>query len=339
MPAYEVAETIGAVVRGALKYVPLVLVADDGSSDNTAENAAQAGAEVLIIDRNRGKGHALKMLFNRAMEEGYEAVISMDADGQHDPEELPRFIQAHKKHPHHIIVGSRMHATEKIPRARYNSMHVARFFISLAANQFIEDTQCGFRVYPLTLIKKMRLTQDHYVTESEILIKAGDMGRKISSVGIGTIYGKIQSHFRPILDVAAITAYIISYFLIKYFIEGISTDKPNTYSKDNLRDKIAGNKMIDMMYQMMSVLAFIPIMSVYLLMYGLLSKIIKNNFASVRNLGHGYHIITLAAYLLPFLLIIVIFEALAGFVRVRVGYVDGFIQRIYPHLWGEVDAE
>ena len=234
MPAYNVAGTIGAVVRGALKYVPLVLVADDGSNDNTAENAAQAGAEVLIIDRNRGKGHALKMLFNRAMEEGYEAVISMDADGQHDPEELPRFIQARKEHPHHIIVGSRMHATEKIPRARYNSMHVARFFISLAANQFIEDTQCGFRVYPLTLIKKMRLTQDHYVTESEILIKAGDMGRKISSVGIGTIYGQIQSHFRPILDVAAITAYIISYFLIKYFIEGISTDKPNTYSKDNL---------------------------------------------------------------------------------------------------------
>ena len=92
------------------------------------------------------------------------------------------------------------------------------------------------------------------------------------------------------------------------------------------------------MYQMMSVLAFIPIMSVYLLMYGLLSKIIKNNFASVRNLGHGYHIITLAAYLLPVLLIIVIFEALAGFVRVRVGYVDGFIKRIYPHLWGDLDA-
>jgi glycosyltransferase involved in cell wall biosynthesis len=338
MPAYNVAETIGAVVRGALKYVPLVLVADDGSSDNTAQNAAEAGAEVLTIDRNRGKGHALKVLFNRAMEEGYETVISMDADGQHDPEELPRFIHAHKKHPHHIIVGSRMHAIEKIPRARYNSMHIARFFISFAANQFIEDTQCGFRVYPLTLIKGMRLTQDRYVTESEILIKAGDMGGKIRSITTGAVYGQIQSHFRPILDVAAITAYIISYFLIKYSIEGIFSDKPNTYSRDNLRDRIAGNKMVDTMYKMITVLTFIPIMSVYLFMYKFLSIIIKNNFASVRNLGHGYHKITLAAYLLPVLMIITIFEKLAGFFGVRVRCVDGFIKRIYPCLWGEAAA-
>ena len=96
----------------------------------------------------------------------------MDADGQHDPKEIPRFIEAHRADPQAVIVGSRMHAIDKIPRARYNSMHVARFFISYAANQFIEDTQCGYRVYPLSLIRKLRLTQGRYVTESELLDKS-----------------------------------------------------------------------------------------------------------------------------------------------------------------------
>ena len=88
------------------------------------------------------------------MEEGYEAVISIDADGQHDPEEIPQFVAMHTRYPEAIISGSRMHEKEKIPRARYNSMLIARFYISLAANQFLDDTQCGFRLYPLSFIKR-----------------------------------------------------------------------------------------------------------------------------------------------------------------------------------------
>ena len=228
IPAYNVEDTIGDVVDGALQSVSTVLVTDDGSSDETAERASNAGAIVIRLEKNKGKGNALKLLFESAMQKGFEAVISMDGDGQHDPVEIPRFIKAHEKNPEHVIVGSRMHAREHIPRARYNSMHVARFFISLAANQFVEDTQCGFRVYPLPLIQKMKLTQDGYVTETEILLKAGDMGARINFIRIGAIYGKIRSHFRPVLDVTAITAYIISFLSLKYFTEGIFSGKPNT---------------------------------------------------------------------------------------------------------------
>jgi glycosyltransferase involved in cell wall biosynthesis len=334
IPAYNVADTIGDVVKGAFQHVRMVMVADDGSGDGTGEKALSAGANVIFIDRNRGKGDALKALFKEAAKQGYTAVISMDGDGQHNPDEIPRLIQAHKENPGNIIVGSRMHSRENIPRARFNAMHVARFFISLAANQFIEDTQCGYRVYPLGLIQRMALTQEKYVTESEILIKAGDMGAVIDFIRIGAIYGEIHSHFRPILDVSAITAYIISYFPLKYFTEAVFPGKPYTYTKGNLRDRIARYPIIDNLFKVITAVIGIPMTVICLLGYHGLSILLGENFASVRKLGHGFYKITLAALLLPVILAIIITEKLLGYMGIKLRLVDEFIQKFYPHLWG-----
>jgi len=334
IPAYNVADTIGDVVKGALRHVRVVMVADDGSRDGTGEKALSAGAKVFFIHPNRGKGNALKMLFKEAATQGFTTVISMDGDGQHNPEEIPRLVHAYTENPGNIVVGSRMHAKENIPRARYNAMHVARFFISLAANQFIEDTQCGYRVYPLALIQRMALTQEKYVTESEILIKAGDMGAAIEFVRIGAIYGEIHSHFRAVLDVTAITAYIISYFPLKFFTEAVVPGKACTYSKGNLRDLIAGHFLLDNLYKVITVVIGIPMTAVCLLAYHGLSILLGDNFVSVRKLGHGYYKITLAALILPVILATIIFEKLLGYVGIKLQLVDGFIQKFYPHLWG-----
>jgi len=335
IPAYNVADAIEPVVKGAFRYVSTVFVADDGSSDATAEIASAAGADVIRNSENKGKGYALKKLFAAAYKAGFKAVISMDGDGQHDPEELPRFIAKHLEYPDSIIVGSRMRSRENIPRARYNSMHIARFYISYAANQFIEDTQCGYRVYPLELIGKMALTQDLYVTESEILIKAGDLGRQIHFIRIGAIYGKIRSHFRPVLDITAITAYIISYFMYKFFVESITANNPNTYRKGNLRDKIAACKTVDLFFQFYIVFISLILQSIFALMHMLGSIFGIHNFASTRRLSHGFYRITVGSYLLPLILIIIIIEKLVGLVGLKFQYVDGFIQRHYPHLWDD----
>lgn len=334
IPAYNVADTIGDVVKGAFQHVRTVMVADDGSGDGTGENALAAGAKVIFMDRNRGKGHALKVLFKEAAKQGCTVVISMDGDGQHNPDEIPGLIHAHQKNPGSIIVGSRMHSRENIPRARYNSMHVARFFISLAANQFIEDTQCGYRVYPLALIQRMALTQEKYVTESEILIKAGDMGAAIDFVRIGAIYGEIHSHFRPVLDVTAITAYIISYFPLKFFTEAVIPGKPYTYTKGNLRDGIARYKLMDNLFKVVTAVIGIPMTVICLVAYHGLSILLGDNFSSIRMLGHGYYKITLAALFLPVILAIIIFEKLFSYIGIESRFVDGIIQKYYPHLWG-----
>jgi glycosyltransferase involved in cell wall biosynthesis len=335
IPAYNAAKTISHVVRGALNYISHVIVANDGSTDETALVAFEAGADVISIDKNRGKGHALKVLFQRAADEGYDVVISMDADEQHIPEDIPLFIQAHLKNPTDIILGSRIHEKEKIPRARYNSMHIARFFVSLAANQYIEDTQCGFRLYPLALIKKMSLTTGRYVTETEILIKAGDMGSKIRIVKIQALYGAYTSHFRPVLDVDAITGYVISYLMIKWLKESVSSDRPNTYSSNNIRDSIGRRKFINNRFQTLAALIICPMTVLFWIGYHLFPMIRRHNFPSIRKLNCGFFKITLAAHMLPVLLIIATIERVGNFIGLNIKFTDGFISTFYPDLWGE----
>jgi len=335
IPAYNAADTIQQVVKGTLKHLSHVIVADDGSTDDTSRLAADAGAEIISIEKNMGKGNALKHLFHQADKKGFDAIISIDADNQHDPDEIPLFLEAHREFPDDIILGSRMHEKDKIPRARYNSMHVARFFVSLAANQFVEDTQCGFRLYPFSLIKKMVLTTDRYVTETEILIKAGDMGSNIRTVKIGALYGAHTSHFRTILDVDAITAYVISYLFIKWLKESLTSDRPYTYTPNNIRDRIGKNKFINRRFQALAALIIYPLMVLFLFEYLFFSRINKNNFASIRKLDCGYYKIMLAAYMLPFLLVTATVETILNKMGFKARFTDRLIHTFYPDLWGK----
>lgn len=334
IPAYNASSAIRDVVRGTLKYVSRVIVADDGSTDDTATAASQAGAEVVTIERNKGKGNALKLLFQKAMKEGYHAAISMDADGQHDPEDIPQFIAAYTTCPDNIIVGTRMCEKEKIPRARYNSMCIAQFYVSLIANQFLEDTQCGFRLYPLSIIKKLRLMTEGYVTETELLIKTGDMGVKIKFVKIKTIYSENGSHFKPIRDITSITAYIISYAHIKWLIEGVTSNNQNTYSAKNyLRDMLGANKEMDVLFQVLTIFTALPATVFYLIEYIVLPPLIPHNFASIRNLGCGFLKVTIATHMLPFVLVFAIIEKIIKAVGCQINLVDKFIERFFAGLW------
>jgi glycosyltransferase involved in cell wall biosynthesis len=330
IPAYNASGTIAAVIKGALRHVPKVIVADDGSVDDTASAASEAGAEVIMSGRNRGKGNALKALFKKAIADGYEAVISLDADGQHDPGDIPLFLEANRKYPADVIVGSRMHGKDKIPRARYNSMYIARFFISFASNQFLEDTQCGYRLYPLELIKKIRLTTERYTTESELLIKAGDTGVTIRFVRIRTIYGNNGSHFRPVADIAGITAYVIFYLQVKWLIEGVTSDNPNTYSSGGrLRDLIGSHFIL----QVLTVLTVLPASIFFLAEYIALESIVPNNFSSVRKLGRGFGKITIAIQMLPVVLVVAIMDKLVNVSNNKTNLLDRIIQNYFPNLW------
>ncbi len=334
IPAYNAADTIGQVVACALRFVPDVIVADDGSMDGTYSAAINAGASVIKIPENKGKGNALKTLFKKAVETGYDAAIAMDADAQHDPHEIPLFIKAHYDKPEDIIIGSRMSEREKIPRARYNSMHVARFYISLASNQFIEDTQCGYRLYPLSAVKKLNLFTERYVTETEILMKAGDSGIKISFIKIKAIYDNGgKSHFRGITDIAKITTYVMSYLTIKWLIEGISSN-PFTYNKDrSLRDFFNKIKTVDFILRVIAVITALPISLFLSLEYILLKPFVGNNFMSLRKLNKSFLPIVIATHMLPVLLIIAITEKACGLIGLRFRIIDRVIETCYPDLW------
>ena len=209
IPAYNEGTTIRDVALRALAQLSLVIVVDDGSIDGTA--AALDGLPVVLLrnEANCGKAGSLRRGADEAVRRGAAAVVTLDGDGQHCPEDIPRLLEAWRATPHSIVIGSRLHARAAIPTARYRANRFANFWISWAAGQAIADTQSGFRVYPVALFALSRVpfgAAASFVFESEILIEAALSGVPIACVPVNAVYvshGR-PSHFRPVVDIARI---------------------------------------------------------------------------------------------------------------------------------------
>jgi glycosyltransferase involved in cell wall biosynthesis len=216
IPALNAAESIGDVIDRTKEYVKRVIVVNDGSTDGTAEAAQRHGAELISLERNRGKGYALRRGFASALSNGCTGILTLDADGQHDPADIPEFMRFHEKDTRAILIGSRMAQAEQFPRQRYYSNQAGAFFISKALGQYLEDTQCGYRLYPAEAIRPLRLTTCHYQTETEILLRAVRRGVPLNSVPIKNIYlngNGPRSHFRLVVDTFHICMVVLQGYL------------------------------------------------------------------------------------------------------------------------------
>jgi len=216
IPAFNAEGSIGEVIDRTKEYLRRVIVVNDGSTDRTGEVARSRSIEVISIPSNRGKGYALRLGFSRALSNGCSSILTLDADGQHDPADIPIFLQAHEEDSQAILVGSRMAQAGRFPRQRYYSNRAAVFFISKALGQYLEDTQCGFRLYPAEAIRPIELTTSHFQTETEILLRAAHRGVRISSVPVKNIYwngNAPRSNFRPVVDTFYICLVVLQGYL------------------------------------------------------------------------------------------------------------------------------
>lgn len=197
IPALNAERTIFDLVTNLVVLGHSVVVIDDGSTDNTNPEATRAGATVIVHEVNRGKGAALKTGFKYALEHNSEAVITIDADGQHNYEEVSKFTQA-AQGASDIILGSRMGDTQDMPPIRILANRLSSFMISRIIGQRIDDSQCGFRLIKTWVLRKVKLVTHEYDTESELLIKAAREGFTIATVPVQTIYSDDQvSHINP----------------------------------------------------------------------------------------------------------------------------------------------
>ena len=213
IPAYNEAATIRELAEAALKIVPDVVVVDDGSTDNTAERLQGLQVVVLRNERNCGKAASLWKGFEHALARGAQFVVTLDGDGQHRPEDMPRLLNMAERSPQSIVIGARLHDKKNFPARRYYANQFARFWISWAAGYPIADTQSGFRVYPASLFTKFTrrdVAWNGFVFESEVLIAAGASGVRSIAVAIPGIYPKQArpSHFRPVIDIARIVVMV-----------------------------------------------------------------------------------------------------------------------------------
>ena len=201
IPAYNSADTVGKVVEGTMKYVSDVFVVNDGSDDDTGGVAEASGAFVINHESRQGKGGALRTGFAFLIEKGYGAVLTLDADLQHETDDIPKLIERYREGDIDIVIGSRMASSENIPKYRLIPNLVGNFFISKASGKEIMDSQSGMRIYSTKLLKKITLTTKKYNTESEAIIKAGKAGFNFAFVPIKAIYAENQvTFFRPVRD-------------------------------------------------------------------------------------------------------------------------------------------
>ncbi len=209
IPAFQEAATIAALVARVHAALPgaALLVVDDGSSDGTGDIAAASGAEVVVSPANEGKGAALRRGMRAALARGATLVATLDGDGQHRPEDLPRLLALAR--PDRIVIGSRRHASGQ-PAARRRANRVADFWVSWAAGHAVADSQSGLRIYPAASLVRLDRYEGRarrFSFESEILIDAARMGITTVAADIPALYaGTLQrkSHFRPVADIARI---------------------------------------------------------------------------------------------------------------------------------------
>jgi glycosyltransferase involved in cell wall biosynthesis len=200
IPAYQAAPSIGAVVRGTREHVAEVLVVDDGSTDATAEEARRAGARVVSHACNLGKGAALSTAFRDLFGRGFDAVLTLDADGQHLPEEIPKLLAASAEGD--LVLGIRDHLFGEMSTVRRLSNRLSSKAISFAAGQTLTDIQTGFRIYSRRLIDTVGFPEARFEAESAVVVRAARRGFKVVTVPVhlGFADGRTTSHYRPLLD-------------------------------------------------------------------------------------------------------------------------------------------
>jgi len=209
IPALNESKEIAGLVKEVKKINPFVLVVDDGSADSTAQIASGAGAVVLRNAANEGKGACLRKGFKYALENDFDAVITMDGDGQHLPDDLPLFLRLGADPEIDIAAGNRMLQTKNMPFIRALTNRFMSWMISLLSKQEIPDTQCGYRLIKRQVLEKIELKTSNFEIETEILINASRMGFKVASVPIKTIYRGEKSQINPLVDTFRFLKFII----------------------------------------------------------------------------------------------------------------------------------
>ena len=208
IPTFNNRGTVAGVIERALRQCPDVIVVNDGSNDGTEQVLAGVGVKVLTHSRNMGKGAALKTGLRYAAANGFTHAVTIDADGQHFPEDIPVLLEASDRNPGDIIVGCRNLTSENMPRRNTFANRFSNFWLRLQTAQCLDDTQSGFRIYPLHSVYGLGLLTSRYEAELELMVYAAWHGVRLRGVPVRVLYqpeGERVSHFRPFWDFMRIT--------------------------------------------------------------------------------------------------------------------------------------
>lgn len=217
IPAFNVEKTIGGIVKECLIHVDKVIVCDDGSSDKTARVAEENGAEVIKHERNYGYGAALITLFDKAREKNVDVMITLDGDGQHIPEFIPRLIAPLSYQGVDVVIGSRfLQGDSNSPRFGKNGIKIVTSATNIGNNMKVTDAQSGFRAYSKRAIQSIHPTEYGMEVSTEILTKVGNKGLRLVEVPIVISYDGTDSSSPKIPYGVTVLMNVLKYMSVKH---------------------------------------------------------------------------------------------------------------------------
>ncbi|MDD5570071.1 MAG: glycosyltransferase family 2 protein, partial [Bacteroidales bacterium] len=200
IPTYNNCHSLENVIKGILKYTGRIIIINDGSTDNTLAVLSKFNnLEIISYKKNAGKGFALKKGFDKAVEKGFKYAITIDSDGQHNPDEIPLFLNEIEKEPGSFLIGVRNLNQNNMSQKSGFANKLSNFCFYFFTDIKLEDTQSGFRLYPLEVVKNLNLLTNKYEFELEILVRSAWKNAKIISIPINAYYPPKEervTHFR-----------------------------------------------------------------------------------------------------------------------------------------------
>ena len=209
IPTYNNAGTICQVIQSVQAYSENLLIVNDGSTDNTKAQIEKAkGVELLSYEPNQGKGYAITKAFEYAIKKGFRYVITIDADGQHFADDLPIFVETIEENPDTLLVGARNLQAENMAQKNTFANKFSNFWFKVETGESLTDTQSGYRLYPIQLLKNIHFFTNRYEYEVEVIVRAVWHNIKVKNIPVKVYYPPTEqrvSHFRPFHDFTRIS--------------------------------------------------------------------------------------------------------------------------------------
>lgn len=243
IPTYNNEKTLLRVIDDVRRQCPHVLVVNDGSTDTTARIVAEAGVEAISYAPNRGKGYAIRQALRYAAEHGYRYMLTLDSDGQHFAADIPQFIGEIEKTPDALLVGARNLRSDNMPGKNTFANKFSNFWFRVETGIRLDDTQSGFRLYPVERMKGMRFVTRRYEFEVEVLVRAAWRGIPVRNIPIRVFYPEKServSHFRPGKDftrISILNTFLVLGALLYYYPWRFV----RSLTRENIRRFITGN--------------------------------------------------------------------------------------------------
>jgi len=217
IPAYNEENSIGEIVEKSLQYADKVIVCNDGSTDNTEKKAKEKGAIIINHKKNAGYGAAIITLFEEARNQNAEIMITLDGDGQHNPEQIPNLVSALTENNVDIVIGSRfLDKTTSSPSYRKTGIKIITSASNFGTNFKVSDSQSGFRAYSKNAIDAIHPTEEGMSVSTEILLKASNKGLSVAEVPITVSYEGETSKHKPVPHGISVLMNTLKFISVKH---------------------------------------------------------------------------------------------------------------------------